>query len=83
MPARNMTSPTLVTRKAFLAAEAAEGFRYQNPIKRYEQRPTSSQNMKSWSRLSEKTRPSIAAVKRPASAKYRAIPGSPSMYPRA
>ena len=46
IPARNKTSPTLVTRNAFLAAAAADGLWNQNPISRYEQRPTSSYAIK-------------------------------------
>ena len=45
MPAMNMMSPTRVTMNALFAALAADGRSYQNPIRRYEHRPTSSQNM--------------------------------------
>ena len=53
-----------VVMKAFLAAAAAEGLWNQNPISRYEARPTSSQQTKSSRRLLATSRPSIAAAKR-------------------
>ena len=45
MASRNPKSPSLVMMNAFLAAAAAAGRSYQNPISRYEHRPTSSQKM--------------------------------------
>ena len=47
MPMRRPTSPAFVVQNALSAARAASGLRYQNPISRYEQTPTSSQHMKS------------------------------------
>ncbi len=41
-PTKSRMSPTRVTRNAFLAALAASGFLQKNPIRRYEQSPTSS-----------------------------------------
>ena len=46
-PIRKPRSPIRLTTNAFLAAAAALGRVNQNPISRYEQRPTSSQPMKS------------------------------------
>src|SRR5207302_441952 len=43
-PSKNPTSPNRVTTNAFLAAFAADGFCHQNPTRRYEQIPTSSQH---------------------------------------
>ena len=57
------TSPSLVTRKAFFAARAASGLRNQKPMRRYELRPTSSQNTKRKTRPDAITSPSIDAVK--------------------
>ena len=54
----NPKSPKRVTMNAFFAAAAALGRWNQNPIKRYEVRPTSSQCTKSISRLWFITRPS-------------------------
>ena len=45
MPIANPTSPNLVTQKAFTAALDASGLVYQNPMRRYEQSPTSSQKI--------------------------------------
>jgi len=42
MPRPKPTSPTRLTMNAFLPACAAAGRAYQNPIRRYEQRPTAS-----------------------------------------
>ena len=53
------TSPAFVVQNALTAARAASGFWYQNPISRYEQRPTSSQQMKSCRRFGASTRPII------------------------
>ena len=55
-------SPSRVTRNAFFAAAAAAGRWNQNPISRYEVRPTSSQKANSISRLSARTSPSIEVV---------------------
>ncbi len=63
-PRRNSTSPILVTRNAFLAALAASGFLYQNPMSRYEHRPIISQKMRSCRKLSALTVPSIPATNR-------------------
>ena len=53
-----------VVMNAFFAAAAALGRSIQNPISRYEARPTSSQQMKRRSRLLAMTTPSIAAEKK-------------------
>jgi hypothetical protein len=53
-----------VVMKAFLAAAAAAGFWNQNPISRYEARPTSSQQINNKSRLLATNTPSMAAAKR-------------------
>jgi hypothetical protein len=65
-------SPKRVTMNAFFAAAAALGRWNQNPISRYEVRPTSSQWTNSISRLLLITRPSIAAVNSDMNAKNRA-----------
>ena len=57
-------SPIRVVMKAFFAAAAADGLWNQNPMSRYEARPTSSQHTKSRSRLLATRSPSIAAAKR-------------------
>ncbi len=59
MPMSRPTSPALVVQKALSAARAASGLRYQKPISRYEQTPTSSQQMKSWRRFGARTTPII------------------------
>ena len=64
------------------AAEAADGFSYQKPIKRYEQTPTNSQNMKRSNNEFETTNPSITETKSDISAKYLTrLSPSPAMYP--
>ncbi len=57
------TSPTFVVQNALSAARAASGLRYQNPIRRYEQTPTSSQHMKSCRRFGASTTPIIENAK--------------------
>ena len=69
-PKSKKTSPTLVTRKAFLAAEAADGFSYQNPINRYEQTPINSQKININRNELATTSPYIAAMNKDISAKY-------------
>ena len=64
-------SPKRVTMNAFFAAAAALGRWNQNPMSRYEVRPTSSQWMKSIRRLWLITRPSMAAVNSDMKAKNR------------
>ena len=43
-PSPNPKSPTRLTTNAFFPACAAAGRVYQKPMRRYEQRPTASQN---------------------------------------
>ena len=50
--------------KAFLPASAADFFSYQNPIRRYEQRPTPSQPTKSTRKLPASTSISMENMKR-------------------
>jgi hypothetical protein len=64
IPMKSAASPMRVTMNAFRAASRADGFSYQCPIRRYEQRPTSSQNTYSSMKFGAKTSPSIEAVKR-------------------
>jgi hypothetical protein len=45
MPIRNAASPIRVTMNAFFAAAAADGRSNQNPISRYDARPTPSHPM--------------------------------------
>ena len=45
MPISNPTSPIRVVMNAFFAASAAVRRSYQNPMSKYEPRPTSSQAM--------------------------------------
>ena len=61
---RKPKSPTLVTMKAFFAALAADGLVNQKPISRYEHRPTSSQNTKTWMMFEARTSPTIEVVNR-------------------
>jgi len=56
-------SPAFVVQNAFTAARAASGFWYQNPIRRYEQSPTSSQKMNIWRKFEARTRPIIEKAK--------------------
>ena len=56
-------SPTLLTINAFIAAELAEGFLYQNPINKYEARPTPSHPKNNCKKLSETTKTNIEKVK--------------------
>ena len=56
---------------AFFAAAAALGLWIQKPISKYDASPTSSQQMKSRSRLFAMTTPSIAAEKNERYAKKR------------
>jgi hypothetical protein len=64
IPSRKPRSPTRLTTNAFLPAIAFCSSVYQNPMSRYEQRPTPSQPTKSSGRLSPRTRTSIIAAKR-------------------
>ena len=64
IPSANPTSPTRLTMNAFLLARAAEGLRYQNPMSRYDDRPTSSQATKTVSQLSPRTSRSIENMNR-------------------
>lgn len=64
MPSRNPTSPTRVTRNAFIAAAGAPGSRRSWAMSRYEQRPITSQPTSSMIRSPATTTSSIAPVKR-------------------
>ncbi len=64
IPSANPTSPTRLTMNAFLAASAADRFWYQNPIRLYDDRPTSSQPANTSSQLSARTRTSIENMNR-------------------
>ena len=57
-------SPMRVVTNAFFAAAAALGRSIQNPISRYDASPTSSQKIKSKTKLFAITRPSIAPEKK-------------------
>ena len=74
------TSPMRVVMNAFFAASAAERRSHQWPMSRYEPSPTSSQAMYRKSRLSARTRASIAAPKSECTAKYQPKRESPRMY---
>ncbi len=69
IPKRKRQSPTAHDIHAFFPAAAASGLCHQNPINRYEQTPTISQKMKSWSRLFASTSPNMLPVKSAVSAK--------------
>ena len=56
---------------AFFAAAAAEGRSIQNPIKRYDEMPTSSQNTNNWTTFRAVTSPNIDAVNNDMKMKYR------------
>ena len=62
MPSMRPTSPVLVVKKALRAALELFFSSNQWPISMNEQRPTSSQPIISWSRLSASTMNSIEAV---------------------
>ena len=79
MPTSSPTSPIRVTTKAFLAASRGPGFSNQNPINRYEHRPTSSQAIYNSRKLSASTNVSIAATKSACHAKYQPNLASPFM----
>ena len=53
IPIANPKSPIRLTMNALVAAAFALARSCQYPIRRYEDSPTISQKMKSWSRLSE------------------------------
>src|SRR6478672_7213970 len=63
MPRAKPKSPTRLTMKALMAAALAEGRVYQNPISRYDARPTPSQPKNIWRKLSAVTSISMAKVK--------------------
>ena len=62
MPSTKPKSPTRLTRNAFRLAWIAVGRVYQNPISRYETRPTASQPKKSCTKLLLMTSMSIENV---------------------
>ena len=64
-------SPMRVVMNAFFAAAAALGRSIQKPMSRYDASPTSSQKMKSRSKLFAITTPSIAPEKNDKQAKKR------------
>jgi hypothetical protein len=64
---------------AFLPASEALFFSNQNPIKRYEVKPTNSQKMKISKKLLDKTSPNIEKVNRDKKEKYRENLGSPAI----
>jgi hypothetical protein len=67
--------------KAFFAASDAAFFSNQNPISKYDPNPTSSQQKYRKSKLSARTKASIAPANKAWTAKYHEILGSPDMYP--
>ena len=64
-------SPMRVVMNAFFAAAAALGRSIQSPMSKYDASPTSSQKMKSRSKLLAMTTPSIAPEKNDKYAKKR------------
>src|SRR5262245_21522293 len=74
-------SPMRVVINAFFAAAAALGRSIQKPMSKYEASPTSSQNMKSSSKLLAITTPSIAPEKNDRHAKKRQKSLSSAMKP--
>ena len=74
-------SPTRLTTNALRAAEAADGRVDQNPINRYDARPTPSHPTYRPRKLSAMTSSSIAATNRLRYAKNRRRAGSSRMYP--
>lgn len=62
MPVNRNRSPTLLIRKALVAAFPAWARVYQKPISRYEHRPTPSQPRNSTSRFAEETSTSMKKV---------------------
>ncbi len=64
IPRRNPKSPIRFTMNAFLPASAADRFRNQNPISRYEQSPTPSQPTNSTGKVDPSTSTSMNAAKR-------------------
>src|SRR4029079_15834835 len=78
MPSMNPKSPMRLTMNAFLPASAADCFVNQNPISRYEQRPTPSQPMNITGKLAPSTSTSMNAAKRFRYEKYRAYSESDS-----
>lgn len=80
IPIRNPKSPNRVMMNAFFAAAAAEGRFSQNPMSRYEDIPTSSQNTNSCTTFRAVTSPSMDAVNSAMYAKYRVYPSSSCIY---
>ncbi len=78
MPSTNPRSPIRFTMKAFLPASDADRLRYQNPISRYEQRPTPSQPTNITRKFAARTSSSMNAAKRLRYQKYRAYSASVS-----
>src|SRR6478672_294857 len=77
-PRMNPKSPIRFTMNAFLPASDADFFSYQNPISRYEQRPTPSQPTNITRKFEASTRTSMNAANRLRYEKYRAYSGSGS-----
>ena len=63
IPIAKPKSPTLLTMNALIAALLADSFLYQNPINKYEHRPTPSQPKNSCRKLSDTTSTNIEKVK--------------------
>jgi hypothetical protein len=62
MPVNKNKSPTLFTKKAFVAALPACILVYQKPINKYEQRPTTYQPKNKTNKLEEETNNNIKKV---------------------
>jgi hypothetical protein len=64
MPSRNPKSPMRLTTKAFFPASDADGLVNQNPMSRYEQRPTPSQPTNITGKLAPSTSTSMKPANR-------------------
>src|ERR1051325_8107438 len=81
IPMKNPRSPSLVVTNAFFAASAADGLKYQKPMRRYEARPTNSQQTNNSKRLLAMTKPSMAEANNERNVKKRVKFSSCAMYP--
>ena len=76
-PIKKTKSPILFIKKAFLFACTAYSLVNQNPINKYEAKPTNSQKIYIISRFLEMVKPNIAKQNKLKYIQYRCIPASP------
>ena len=81
IPIAKPKSPTLFTIKAFIAALFADSFLYQNPINKYEDKPTPSHQKNNCKKLSDTTNTNMAKVNNDRYDINLGLLGSSFMYP--